>query len=462
MNPRQILLILRARYKITLLIFVMTVGIGIPVIHQLPRQYTAATALVIDIRSPDPISAMLRPGSMATQEDIIKSDRVARRVVKLLKLDESPVAQEQWQAATGGRGKFDVWLGELLQKKLNVSPPRRESNILTIEYTGADARFAAAVANAFAQAYMEVSVELKVEPAKQYARWFSEQGKAQRENLEKAQTKLSEFQQTRGIVGKDENVDTETARLAELSSQLTNHQALTADALSKQRNSTDTLPEVLQNSVVSGLRSEINRQEVKLKDASSNLGVNHPKYRAMQAELAELKIRLRAEVEHVTQSYTTSSSVGSDKEKQLKAAIEVQKRKILQLRSERDQLAVLQRDVDAAKNGYDAVANRYMQTNLESQATQTNVFLLTPAIAPLEPSSPNLVRLTLIVVGFGLLAGLGAAFGFEFLDRRVRGPDDLSDMLKLPVLAVMPRLTDSSPSRPRLLTFWRRPALPAP
>src|SRR3954470_13234007 len=176
MNVRQILLILSARYKVVLAVLFITLGIALPVIDRLPKQYTAGTALVIDIRSPDPITAMLRPGNMATQEDIIKSDRVAQRVVKLLHLEENTTALDQWQAATGGKGRFDVWLAELLQKKLTVTPPRRDSNILAIEYMGADPAFTAAVANAFAQAYMEVAVELKVEPAKQYARWFSEQG----------------------------------------------------------------------------------------------------------------------------------------------------------------------------------------------------------------------------------------------------------------------------------------------
>src|SRR3954471_19952430 len=122
MNVRQILLILSARYKVVLVVLFITLGIALPVIDHLPKQYTAGTALVVDIRSPDPISAMLRPGNMATQEDIIKSDRVAQRVVKVLKLEDNVTALQQWQTATGGKGRFDIWLAELLQRKLNVAP----------------------------------------------------------------------------------------------------------------------------------------------------------------------------------------------------------------------------------------------------------------------------------------------------------------------------------------------------
>ena len=42
-----------------------------------------------------------------------------------------------------------------------------------------------------------------------------------RENLEKAQARISAFQKEKGIVARDEQLDGETARLNELSRQLT-------------------------------------------------------------------------------------------------------------------------------------------------------------------------------------------------------------------------------------------------
>jgi len=459
MHPQQILAILRARYKIAIALLLLTLAIALPVIHFLPKQYSASAALVIDVRAPDPITAMLRPSSMATQEDIIKSDRVAQRVIKVLGLQDNPMARQQWQEATHGEGRYEVWLAELLQRKLVVAPPRRDSNILTIEYGASDPRFAAAVANAFAQAYMDIAVELKVEPAKQYARWFAEQGKSQRETLEKAQARLSEFQQKRGIVAKDETLDTETARLTALDGQLTILQQQTADSRSKQRSGAENLPEIQGNPLIAGLRQDINKQEVKMKDARTNLGENHPRYQAMESELAALKERLAFETRQTSRGYGTSGTVGAERERELRAAIEDQKRKLLQLRSERDQLAVLQRDVDAAKNAYDAVSNRYTQVSLESQATQTNVYLLNTAEPPLAPSSPKVPRLMGMSVLFGIMLGLGAAFGWEFLDRRVRSAADLAQMLQMPVLSVVPDL--AAPPR-RRLGFWRRPALPAP
>jgi succinoglycan biosynthesis transport protein ExoP len=441
MNLKQILSLLRARYKIALLVMLGTVAGAVAVTTQLPKQYIASTSLVIDVRNRDPVAAMLMPGSIGTQLDIIKSDRVAQKVVAMLELDKNPTVREQWQKATDGKGQIAAWLGGLLLENLTVKPGG-DSNVISIEYKAADPAFAASVANAFAQAYIDATIELKVEPARQYARWFAQQGKALRENLEKAQARLSAYQQKKGIVSKDERLDNETAKLAALTSQLTVIQEQTADARSKQNTSDaiGALPEELGNSVIAGLRTSIAQKEASLREAAVNLGTNHPRYRRMESELEELKRNLKAETQHVRGSFTASRAVGRDKERGLRAAIEAQKRKVLELGGERDQLAVLQRDVDAAQQAYDAVTRRYNQTSLESQVTQANVSVLTPAVAPATPSFPKpLPKMVMLGLLLGAILGMGAAFGLEMLDRRIRSVDDLAEMLQLPVLSVVQR-----------------------
>src|SRR2546425_11103392 len=225
MSLWQFLLILRARFAMVLLILLATVATVVAASVVLPKKYTATAAVVVDVKSPEPITgtmlhAMVMPGYMATQRDIISSDRVAQKVVKLLKLDEVPGRKEQWLQSTQGKGSLVAWLADGLQKKLDVKPSR-ESNVIDISYRAGDAAFAAAVANAFAQAYIDASIELRTEPARQYARWFGEQDKGLRENVQKAQARLSEYQQNYGIVASDERLDSETAKLNDLSAQLT-------------------------------------------------------------------------------------------------------------------------------------------------------------------------------------------------------------------------------------------------
>lgn len=438
MTLQQVLLVLRARYKIALYVTLICVAAALLANERLPRVYTATTALVADVRSRDPVAALFMPGNVATQMEILVSDRVAQKAVKILRLDEQPGYRLRWQEATGGVGRLEQWIGALLLRNLDVRLGR-DGTIMHVDFKAGDPVFAAAAANAFAQAYIDATIELKVEPARQYSRWFEDQGKLLRENLEKAQARLSSYQQQKGIVARDETLDNETARLAALTAQLTVIQDQNAESRSKQRlQGSRTLPEVLQNTVVAGLRSDIARLEGKLKEASGNLGTNHPQYRRMESELAELKANLEAETRLVSSGFTASTSVGRDKEAEIRAAIEAQRKKLLNSKGDRDQLAVLQRDVDAAKQAYDAVTVRLSQANLESQATQANVSVLSPAVEPLTPSFPKPLRVILLLsLVAGAVLGIGAALWIESLDRRIRSVGDLAEMLQVPVLGVI-------------------------
>jgi len=461
MNLRQFLTVLRARFKIVVLLLLGTVAAIVAASLVLPKRYTATAAVVVDVKSPDPITgimlhAMVMPGYMATQRDIISSDRVAQKVVKLLKLDEVPGTKEQWLESTQGKGSLVAWQAGALQKKLDVKPSR-ESNVIDISYSAGDPAFAAAVANAFAQAYIDASIELRTEPARQYARWFGEQDKGLRENLEKAQARLSEQQQKYGIVASDERLDSEAAKLNDLSAQLTVVQGQAADSRGKLRSgsASSSLPEVVQNPLINALKGDVARQEAKLQELAGNLGKNHPQYQRMESELASLKQRLQTETRLITSGFGTATAVSKDKEAELAAAIAAQKQKLLGMRQARDELATLQRDVDNAQKAYDGVSQRLTQSRLESQFTQSNVSVLTLASEPVEPSFPNLLLNSIAAIFLGTFCGIGAVLGLEILDRRVRSATDVAEMLQLPMLGVIPRGRQPG----RLSLARRRPAL---
>ena len=190
MTLHQFLLVLQARWRIALLVPILAILAALAVSLLLPKKYTAQTAVLVDVRSPDPVagaavSGIVAPSYMATQVDIIAGDRVAQRVIKMLRLDESPEIKEQWTSATGGRGTLDAWLVESLQKSLDVRPSR-ESNVINITFKGNSAESAAQTANSFAQAYLDINLALKTEPARLYAEWFEDQTKASRVKLEEA------------------------------------------------------------------------------------------------------------------------------------------------------------------------------------------------------------------------------------------------------------------------------------
>ena len=462
MTLQQFLLILRARYKAALITLLVVVATTLAVSLVLPKQYTANSAVVVDVKSPDPVSGMMlqgmiAPGYMATQIDIINSDRVAQRVVKLLRMDESAAIKAQWQEETQGKGQLVIWLADLLQRKLEVKPAR-ESNVINIGYSGADPDFAAAVSNAFAQAYLDVNLDLKLAPARQYAAFFEEQTKLMRDKLEKAQKALSTYQRNNGIVSADERLDFETAKLNETSSQLTGIQGQTTDSQSKRQNSkADTVAEVMQSPLINGLKADIARLDAKLQESNVNLVKNHPQTQRTEMELATLKAQLETETRKITSSIDTTYQVSKQREQQLQGALATQKARVLTLNKQRDEINVLRHDIETAQRAYEGLSQRATQTNVESQNGQTNIAVLNAASPPSEPSKPRVFLNVLVSIFLGTLLGVGLALMLELINRRVRSADDLVEALDLPVLGSIASATamlkrSARGKQPRLAT----------
>ena len=442
----QFLSILRARKWAALLVFLVVVASTVAVSLLLPKQYTGAASVVIDVK-PDPLAvmsnpSMVMPSFMATQVDIMTSDRVALRVIRDLKLLDSPQIRQQWQEEAEGKGTIEQWLVDLLQKKLDVKPSR-ESNVIQVIYKAPDPRFAAALANAFANAYIATTLELRVDPAKQFSTFFTLQSKDAREALERAQSKVSAFQQKKGIIATDERLDVENNRLNELSSQLVQIQAIASESGSRQTQAqgsqSDRIQEVLNNPLIGGLKADLTRNEARLQELNARLGESHPQVVEAKANIAELRARIDAEIKRVTGGVTISNTINKQREAQVKRALDEQRTKVLKMKAVRDEGQVLVREVESAQRSFDGVMARLTQTGLEAQSTQSYANVLTVAQPPAEHSSPKILLNTALSVFLGLLLAVGVALVLELSNRRVRAPDDIIAALGLPVLGTLPK-----------------------
>src|SRR5262252_810877 len=173
MSFKQFLRILLARKRTVLwtVFLFLLVAVALSVLP--PKRYTASASVIVDFKAADPVMGALMPaqyvpGYMATQVDIIQSHAVALKVVKAMRLSEIAAIQRQYQEDSNGRGCFEDWLADLLLKRLDVKPSR-ESSVVEISYSSPDPKFAATMANGFAQAYIDQNLDLKMFPAQKTA-----------------------------------------------------------------------------------------------------------------------------------------------------------------------------------------------------------------------------------------------------------------------------------------------------
>jgi succinoglycan biosynthesis transport protein ExoP len=472
MTPKQVQAVLVARWPWALAVLLLSVCISVVVSTTMLKRYTATASVMLDARTPEQVAggavASLLPGGyMATQVDVLFSERVGRAVIESLGLREDRGWREAWQKAGGGGGDYEAWLSEKLSKKLSVRPAPA-SNVVTVGYESDNPVYAAQLTNAYVKAYVDISEQLRRERMREFGGLFDARAQAMRADLERAQAKLSDYQQKTGLLTGDDKVNVESARLAELSTQLLVAQSANAEMAGRMRqagNQPDQLQEVWRNPAVAALASEVNREEVRLRELTARLGDSHPQLIEQQARLNELRTKLAAEKGKAVSNVGFDSGAAQNRVAQLSSALEAQRVKLLRLQGQREQMMALQREVDTAQRAFEQVQQRVSLVSMESQNSQGNVTVLKQATPPVEPSSPNLIKNVGASIAGGLMLGVGLVLLREHFDRRLRTAEDLIELkqhmlVSLPVSAHASAAIDTSRTqlmKQRVLTGLPRP-----
>ncbi|HTB90520.1 MAG TPA: chain length determinant protein EpsF [Steroidobacteraceae bacterium] len=436
-------------------IFIATLALAAAASFLLPKKYTGESAVVVDERGIEPLAqqgampVQLAANFVATQVDVIESHNVALKVVDKMKLVMDPEVIEKFNSKTGGVGSIRDWEAEELLKSLSVKPAR-ESNVIFLQFAAKSPQVAADIANSFADNYITASLELKVDPARRQAGWFDQQVNDLRVALETAQQKLSSYQAQHSVIGNDDSsnkLDTENARLNEISTHMVAAQAAMYDAETRQKQMNDALTKgrssesvtVLQNPLLQNLKTELARSEARFADVSQRFDHNHPQYMSAQAELESLRAKVAGEVSNAVGTVAREAQIARQNMTDLQRAMEQQRKRILDLQHNQDEYTVLKRDVESARAAYDSSLQRGGETRLESRLNNTNTAILNYAYPPMKPSSPRLLLNLALAIILGSMLAVSASLIKERFDPRVHSRADLLEGAELAVLAELPR-----------------------
>jgi chain length determinant protein EpsF len=470
MDLSQFILALRARRRAFMVVLGATVLAALAIALIVPKRYIATATVLVDARDEQSLTASRlspreRAGYISTPVDLVQSGRVAAKVSRDLKLAGEPGMRDAWESETGGTGNIDEWIGANLLEKLKVDTSA--SNILTIMFTSPDPKRSQMIANGFATAYLQTALALRTEPTREAAEWFEGQLKGLRADVEKAQGRLAAYQREKGISSAEERLDIESTRITEIDSQLLAARNATYDAQTRYKEAqqamaageSDTIPDVLSNAYLNGLKADLVRAQGRLEDQSAVLGPNHPAYQRTQSEVEGLKARVAAETKKIVAGLAGAAKTAQRREDELKNALAVQTDRQMKLRDARVEMAVMTRDIDNAQKNYDAAVARYTQNKIDSAAKQTNVALLTAAVEPIKAAQPRVPLISLLALIVGLLLAAAVVYLLETLDRRVRSRADLESRLAVPSFG---RLSRWEPAGGRLLPVPLRTARALP
>jgi tyrosine-protein kinase Etk/Wzc len=103
-------------------------------------------------------------------------------------------------------------------------------------------------------------------------------------------------------------------------------------------------------------------------------------------------------------------------------------------------IAKLARSTRVSEQIYIDLLRKLGEARISEAVQLSNVRVIEPASLPTSPIKPRKAVNAMLALIFGGMVGLGLAFLFEYMDDSIGAVDELSTLMKLPVLGAIPRV----------------------
>lgn len=399
-----------------------------------------------------------------TQYKLLKSESLAERVVRSLRLNSSDkffsahgIDIESFSVASGQSARrFEdkrvKAATELLLNHVDIRPVPR-SRLIEVVYRSESPSLSAEIANSWAAEFIGATMDRQYASSAD-ARQFLEKRLAQlRQRIDQAERDIVRYSSSKGIVTLDTIRDADGKTFTGRTLASTNLEVLN-DSLSKAkaeriaaesrllRGGADASSEALISSVVSNLRSERADLDSQYAKLLAQFDPQYPPALAIKQQRDAIDRAITAELGRITAGRRLAYNEALKREGELRAKVDALVAQLNQQREASIRQTILQRDVDTNSQLYDALLQRYKEIGVAGSIGISNIAIVDQAKIPEAPSSPKLgVNLAIsILVGIGLAFLI--VFGLEQIDDGIRNPEDARAALNTPLLGNIPLSKD--------------------
>lgn len=399
-----------------------------------------------------------------TQYELLRSRTLAQRVVRKLDLVREPVMRAMLErsdaaghAAMLGAGTEQASRQRAAERAaaavvmagLQIEPVRN-SRLVRVHFDSPDAAFSARVANAVAQGFIESTLERRFDAASYATKFLEERLRQLKVRLEESERDLVQYAQQEQIVSGDQGQSLTGETLSELTIALAaaQNQRIRAEARLRQAQAqagAGLPPDMLEKSIVRTLQARRADLMAQYQDKLRIYKPDYPDMRQLQGQIDETNRQIAAELGNIRASVRAEYDAARGQENLLGAQIGLARADALDLEKRSIRYNILKREVDTNRQLYDGLLQRYKEVGVAGGVSTNNVSVVDAAQVPGRPFKPSLSHNLLLALLFGLVAGIALAFLLEYLDDRVRGPDDVERMFGLAVLGIVPKLKQQLP-----------------
>ena len=193
------------------------------------------------------------------------------------------------------------------------------------------------------------------------------------------------------------------------------------------------------------LKSELDKLELSYADLLRQVTSDHPSVKAIKINIARTKQQIadldtefaQAQLAVAEQQYLAAK----EKEVQIGKYFEDQRQEALDLNDQVAQYTLLKYEWEQSKKLNDILDDHIEKLSITEDVGALNISILEVARPADKPSKPQKARIMAMALVLALMLGGGLALLRDWMDQRLRSADEISAILGVPVLGVVPSMS---------------------
>ena len=457
---------LRRRWWI-IIPFLLSILIGIGLSLKLPKVYQASTLILVQ-RQRVPSSYVQEIVSIDLEDRIrtitqqITSRTNLEKIIKEFNLYNKP-----------GRHMFMEDKIQGLRKRIRVDVSRggrRGANAFQIFFTGSYPKQIAEVANALTSYFITENIKLREDQAIGTSEFLTDELENIRRRLLEKEEELKRYRE-RYMGGLPEQLETNLRILERIQQQIVTNQENLRGSENRKLLIQQQISEAAEirsaRAAPAGAEGEtaqsppLGQLKTQLASLEARYTQRHPDVIRLKEKIADLESTEKTDLKEVQEvpEGRGISQAEINLANQLRG-IELEivnlKAEAAQLHSQmkwyqtqventpkrEQELMSLNRDYRNIQETYNSLLSRKLEAeiavNLERKQKGEQFRILDTAKAPIRPFKPNMQRMLLMTVALGFALGCGLAYLRETMDTSFRRPEDIEELLQVPLIASLP------------------------
>lgn len=392
-----------------------------------------------------------------TQYQIIRSMNVSTKVVRELGLNrDAAFIYNVPQGAPVPKMEpvSEEIAAETLVGRLKVEPVKG-SRLANIRLQDANPERAARILASVVDTYVAQNIETAIEATGSANDWLNEQMSKLKVDLEKSETVLHDYKKNHDLLAAafDDKSNMLREQMEQLNKMLTDARAKSKevqarrDQIAKVKLEDPTeMPatELLESELLRTLRTQyIEAKRDREALLRSGKGPNYDEVKAKEARMEESKIAILAEARNIQRALDRELATVRQHEAGLAGLLDQAKKEGTELNRLEMEFGRLRRDKENNEKLYALLLERTKESGLARMLNVNNVRVLDRPRVPRSPVRPNVPLNIGAGVLLGLLLGVGMAMGRAVLDRTIKTPGDVEQVLGVSFLGLIPELEPS-------------------